>query len=682
MMKQCDEECRADRYHVIGTRLLPGMHALPQRIIKKDGKSRLVTDHSSGKYAPNSLLSKEGYSVGGDKIGDFVKKICQAYMQAEGKPLVLFKSDVAKAYRNLPMHPYWQARQVVKIGEQFYIDRCNSFGSRASGLIWCTFYSLVLWIAEHRKCIHDLFAYVDDNFSFDYADNMCEYNGKYKKEMPKKQASLLRLWDHLGIPHEEKKQLCGQELEVIGYKINVRTLQMRLPDRVRDDLLGAIAIFVNAPTDRPVPCKPLRDFHQIRGRINWASTFHSPLRIGAASLHKEITSHTETTDSRPLNRRVNVNKAIIQELAWLVAHIQHWKGASLYSTSTINRALEIHCDACPTGIGFYCGGLQRASYAPVAFKAPFDDINFIEAFAVACAINWAASLKPRRQYLRILCDNTNAVNMFTHFQPIKVEFNFLLMESVNVVTALELDVTVQHIDRSRNKIADMLSRNRIDEVRKELPPRAIIQPFRIPDELLRGAVSNQGTPEQYSGSNAQTTLLKRRRSSSNLKPSYPSQIVPQTSTPRPGGLTRQHQTEPAAPPNINGQHMVASKDCSKFTGSGPAIRRKPSTNQESKPQNHAQQKHSPKQVVTQAPKTTACQEPKPQNQTQSKLGPKRVAPSPPKQSSAPSKQPSAPIPPGSIKQPQRPTPSGPGASTTRAVARRKSVSKPRVPPLK
>jgi len=81
-----------------------------------------------------------------------------------------------------------------------------------------TFFSLVLWIAVRIKFITDLFSYVDDSFSWDFADNM-EYYAPFNKLLPGKQARLLYLFDELGVPHDERTQVFGFWLASDCYRI-------------------------------------------------------------------------------------------------------------------------------------------------------------------------------------------------------------------------------------------------------------------------------------------------------------------------------------------------------------------------------------------------------------------------------------------------------------------------------
>ena len=92
--------------------------------------------------------------------------------QLPDSPHTLFKSDVAEAYRLLPIHPYWQIKQVNHIGDSLHVDRNNAFGGHGSGCNWIAFMSLVSWIAKRKRSIELLATYADDSFGPDLADNL------------------------------------------------------------------------------------------------------------------------------------------------------------------------------------------------------------------------------------------------------------------------------------------------------------------------------------------------------------------------------------------------------------------------------------------------------------------------------------------------------------------------------
>jgi len=53
---------------------------------------------------------------------------------------------------------------------------------------------------------------------------------------------LLTLWDDLGIPHKEKKQIHGSSIPVIGIQVNPNALTYMLPDDSRQKLLDELQL--------------------------------------------------------------------------------------------------------------------------------------------------------------------------------------------------------------------------------------------------------------------------------------------------------------------------------------------------------------------------------------------------------------------------------------------------------
>lgn len=154
------------------------------------------------------------------------------------------------------MHPLWQLKQVVTTGyltnEQKAageteilirtMDCNNNFGGCGSGRVWYSVNSLVMWIAINIENIKDLGCYIDDNFGFDDwkdVDFYEPYDGFY----PSKQAKLLKLWDHLGVPHSKPKQLFGLQLVIIGFNVDPNAMTVTMPTDSKAELVLALCHF-------------------------------------------------------------------------------------------------------------------------------------------------------------------------------------------------------------------------------------------------------------------------------------------------------------------------------------------------------------------------------------------------------------------------------------------------------
>ncbi|KAG2113133.1 uncharacterized protein F5147DRAFT_770991 [Suillus discolor] len=118
---QIDKEVALGRYsEEFGPDLLPGMYSMLVHAVPKPGTSKfhLVTDHSAGLYALNSMISRDDIAgVTLDNVhhlGNGLRHYCRSHL---GGDLQLWKADVSEAYRHMPMHLLWQIKQVVILGE-------------------------------------------------------------------------------------------------------------------------------------------------------------------------------------------------------------------------------------------------------------------------------------------------------------------------------------------------------------------------------------------------------------------------------------------------------------------------------------------------------------------------------------------------------------------------------------
>lgn len=99
--------------------LLPGMKSSPMFVVWQKQKPRVITDHAGSGL--NDGISINNCRVRYDDMRPFGQALRQARRNNPGVDLILYKSDVASAFLNLPAHPIWQLRQVVSVDDKKYI---------------------------------------------------------------------------------------------------------------------------------------------------------------------------------------------------------------------------------------------------------------------------------------------------------------------------------------------------------------------------------------------------------------------------------------------------------------------------------------------------------------------------------------------------------------------------------
>ena len=428
------------------------MTTIPLWVVPKphSDKLRLVVDHSAGDYSPNSYIPPEEASVYLDTLHILGKALLDVRRCFGDAPIILFKTDVSQAYRRLPVHPLWQlhVHQVVSIQGSFHVDNNNNFSNRGAGRLWITFFSLVLWIAVFVKLVDDLFAYIDDAFSWEFADHVAFYP-PYQKFLPTKQTQLLSLFDEVGVPHEERKQVFGSPLQIIGFKVDPNSMTITMPRAARDELVSAVRAF-----DNPRQSRSLRDFQRLAGWVNWSLNVYPLLRPGLSGIYEKMQRGTFPF------QKLSVNNAVSNELRWLASHIETSNGVRIIESQEWPR-FEAHdsflCDACPTGMGYWS---PKACEGFVCGLPPNtrNGIFFFEALTVLSALSHACqSIHYRPCRLAIFTDSLNTFDMFNTLHALPA-YNPILITATDLLVTSGIKLRVFHIPREENKVADALSR--------------------------------------------------------------------------------------------------------------------------------------------------------------------------------------------------------------------------------
>jgi len=479
--EQRDIEISLNRFSpAFGPDLLPGMTSIPIGVVPKphSDKLRLVVDQSSGDFSPNSLIPREMVAVPLDSLHDLGASLINARsVHGRDARLVVFKSDVSQAYRRLPLHFLWQLFQIITIDGVRHVDRNNNFGNRGAGGLWGAFMGLVLWIAVFVKGISDLFAYVDDSFSWDLADNMVWYE-PYHKLLPAKQARLLLLWDELCIPHEESKQVFGSPLMIIGFDVDPNAMTITMTSAARSDLLTALRAFAH-----PGQRRSLRDFQKLAGWLNWALNAYPLLRPGMSPLYNKMSGKAHA------HQLIWVSVSLCRELTWFANRMEQSDGVHIMASREWGKNdadINLFCDACPIGMGFWFPAGDIGFQHVIDANSPPAGIFYYEALAVVSALHWAVYNVPLRAGLRIAVytDNSNTVDMFNTLRA-QPTYNPLVMTAVDLALDFHVEFRVFHLPGEDNVVADALSRFRFD-VLATFAPHLCIMHF-IPPRLTLGA---------------------------------------------------------------------------------------------------------------------------------------------------------------------------------------------------
>jgi hypothetical protein len=445
---------------------------------------RLVNDHSASHFSLNSMVDHDrvtGFPM--DNLAQFGEQLVELRQSKpdliEPDDVVAWKSDIAEAYRICPLHPFWQVKQGVCVASNFHVDRCVAFGNSASPAIFIAFNSLVTWIAKYKRGIPFIITYLDDSSGCTWKDDITFYS-PYNKYLPTPQARLLSLWDEIGVPHKEKKQIHGSSIPIIGIQVDPNQMSYSLPDESRQKLITELTEWTAQKGRRNV-----RRWQHLAGWVNWCLNVFPHLRPSLSNVYDKLRGHSNPNSS------IWINNAVRLDLLWALEKINNSTGLHLLDSvfwTADTATYTLYCDACPTGLGFWYPDLHLAFYS----ATPGDDLSnlifYFEALCVLCALLDVCRRSTTPSRFIIYTDNLNTVDIFSSLAAAPA-YNVLLREAVDLLVSGHHDLRVLHVPGEQNSVADALSRadfNRAIQLDPALRRRIVsFSPYR---RELRGTV--------------------------------------------------------------------------------------------------------------------------------------------------------------------------------------------------
>ena len=251
--------------------------------------------------------------------------------------------------------------------------------------------------------------------------------------MPTSQVTLLKLWDCLGIPHKEKKQVFGANLTIIGIDVDANNLTLTLPSENRMELVALLSDFSRAPEKSGVRYS-LREFQHLAGWFNWALNVYPLLKPALSNIYAKM-GHSKP--DKPLTK-LYVNNSIWSDLLWAIHHLNRLPGTRVLQSLDWNpddADLVAYCDASLDGLGFWFPGLSAGFWSTIPEDPPKDTIFYFEALSVLSAILHSTSFGFQIKKLNIYTDNLNTVQMFNSLSVLRFYLMYL-SDAIFTITSI------------------------------------------------------------------------------------------------------------------------------------------------------------------------------------------------------------------------------------------------------
>src|SRR5258708_6900186 len=332
------------------------------------------------------------------------------------------------------MHLRWQVRQATLVDGEYHVDHCAVFGNQASGRLWCLFFGLICWAANHICRIDNMLHYVDDAFNVTFSFELAVYE-PYNCHMPIDQTKFLCLLDSIGIPHESHKQQFGESLEVISFMMDLHNMSIAMANGFKSKLVQAIHDFVNHP---PEPqWHPTQAWLHILGHANWALNVFPLLKPGLNSAYDKVAGHTY------MNAPVYLNKQISLDLLWFADQAEVLNGIRFFDAEeweAQDANFEIWGDASATSLAFW-SPMHGVAYIadPVVNAEKQFNVFFNEALTILAVLKWAATLELPPKCLAIHTDSMTSFGIFNSLWAIST-YNPIILQSIKVQLKSKIDL--------------------------------------------------------------------------------------------------------------------------------------------------------------------------------------------------------------------------------------------------
>lgn len=345
----------------------------------------------------------------------------------------------------------------------------------SSPKIWVSFFSLVLWIARTRLGLKKINNLMDDSWGVCPASSIVPFKGHC---IPLDQAKLLLLFDVLNIPWEWKKELQGENLEIIGHMVYANELKFSLPSEKKADLGLALRSFTRTKN------RTLREWQLLLGWASWGLNSFPLGRWALQSAWNKISGKTHKSLIVPHNMKIQ------GDLLWLADQLERSDGNLMLASCVWHiKDADFVCttDACTSGLGIWLPNSMEGFHT--SLPLPARDIFWAELAAASHGI--LMGIERAATKILVCSDSSNVCDLFLSHRPSK-KVSDLLSVLISKIISSKIDVRIAHIPGKKNILADALSRGMLSKVSEALPGATVL-PFTPFIELPDGGFPSSHT---------------------------------------------------------------------------------------------------------------------------------------------------------------------------------------------
>ena len=351
----------------------------------------------------------------------------------------LAKSDIAEAYRLLPLHPSCYNLTGFSLEGKFFFDKCLPMGARSACQIFERFSNALIYILNHHFSITKVVKVLDD-FLF-IGDNELECSHALN--------TFIALCDVLGIPLAEGKTVPPTQcLSFLGILLDSKNMLASIP---QDKILRYAASLAEACQSGHLT---LRDLQSLIGKLNFVCYI---IPAGRCFLRR---LHDATRGPSVPGRKIVLSPEMLEDLGLWNKFLHQFNAKRILARRESFSSQDLNICTDSSKLGF--GGTFQNRFIIGTFPPAWQllDIQVLEFYPVLCLVAiHAPFLRGKSVYIR--SDNSSVVAALNSLTSRNKNLMCLLRYLVCICLSNDIIIRASHVPGSLNTICDALSRQQI-----------------------------------------------------------------------------------------------------------------------------------------------------------------------------------------------------------------------------
>ena len=407
-------------------------HCSPLLTRPKDGTKRRVIvnlSHPDGgsvnDFVDKFRFDRRPFTLKLISIDDIVKEILALH-----DPMI-FKIDVARAFRNLRVDPVDVLKLGMSWGGQYYLSSAVVFGWKHGTASFQLVADAISHIMAQEGC--KVLAYVD-NFLVVAERHMALkfYN------------RLSNLFAELGLPMNlDKKTPPTKSLTCLGISIDIEANILSI------DNAKLVTIYEECIRVSGKKYLTKKSFQSLLGKLIYIHKCVAPARI---FINRMLALFRENVHKK----RIKLTQEFFQDLLWFQKFLPNFNGITYLVKTEVLGENYVYLDASLTGLGAIW---NNRVYSTAIFSIPGFQLKIVhlEMLNIVLALRtWGPYWQHHR--IKIFCDNLAVVQVVKSSKT-KDKFLAACIRNIWLVSASnDIEIIIEHIEGKKNVIADLLSR--------------------------------------------------------------------------------------------------------------------------------------------------------------------------------------------------------------------------------